>query len=232
MIMIVLIDNREPDPHPWEPYLPEGWRFEWGTLETGDLAVARLPDSIVIERKTACDLAGCIGGNRERFERELKRSRYCGRFLIVVEGSLADVIGAARGIHSNAVLGTVAAWSNPVLPDHLCRVYSSRRRRCFQRITKPDPGDRAERQIIAGSRSMTTTASPVPPVKRLRDKVGTTPVVWMASAILSPERVDLDPRRNIRRGSYHLRCTSHLGSFCPFGICSPSRSFPHFQGPF
>lgn len=109
--MTVSLDTREPWPHPWERHLPEGWRMERGTLETGDLAIARLPEGVVIERKTASDLAGCLGRERERFERELRRSRYCGRFLVIVEADLAAVIRAAAGIHRNAVVGTVAAWS-------------------------------------------------------------------------------------------------------------------------
>ena len=33
--MNILADTREPYPHPWERFLPEGWVFERGTLETG-----------------------------------------------------------------------------------------------------------------------------------------------------------------------------------------------------
>jgi ERCC4-type nuclease len=109
--MTILLDTREPDPHPWARHLPEGWKIQRGTLETGDIALARLPEGVVIERKTPSDLAGCIGASRERFERELRRGRYVGRFLIVVEGSLADVQLAARGISPNAVNGSLAAWA-------------------------------------------------------------------------------------------------------------------------
>ena len=109
--MTLLFDNREPDPHPWAAHLPEGWRIENGTLETGDIALARIPEGVVIERKTPSDLAGCIGASRERFERELRRGRYVGRFLVVVEGSLSDVHRAARGIHPNAINGTLASWA-------------------------------------------------------------------------------------------------------------------------
>lgn len=31
--------------------------------------------------------------------------------MVVVEGSLSDVANAARGIHHNAVIGTLAAWT-------------------------------------------------------------------------------------------------------------------------
>jgi ERCC4-type nuclease len=109
--MIVLCDTREQKPHPWSALLPEGWGFERATLESGDFALASHPHGAVIERKTAADMASCVGVNRERFERELKRARYCGRFTVVIEGSLSDVAVAARRVHHNAVLGTIAAWT-------------------------------------------------------------------------------------------------------------------------
>jgi DNA excision repair protein ERCC-4 len=109
--MTLTLDSREPWPHPWHPDLPQGWTMTRAALETGDLCIARLPEAVVIERKTAGDLAGCLGRERERFERELKRGRYCGRFLVVCEGTVAEVIRAAPGIHRNAILGTLAAWS-------------------------------------------------------------------------------------------------------------------------
>jgi hypothetical protein len=34
----LLVDTREPDPHPWESHIRPGWNFERGTLETGDIA--------------------------------------------------------------------------------------------------------------------------------------------------------------------------------------------------
>ncbi len=114
--MTVIFDTREPSPHPWEQFLPAGWTPETGTLETGDVALACLPDGVVIERKTPGDLAGCIGSSRERFERELKRSRYCGRFIVVCEGSLSDVCRASRGLNDNAIAGTVAAWTTRYCP--------------------------------------------------------------------------------------------------------------------
>lgn len=114
--MTATFDTREPDPHPWSPYLPDGWRKISGTLETGDIALAALPEGVVIERKTASDLAGCIGKGRERFERELRRGRYVGRLLVVVEGDLRDVIEAAPGIKPAAVVGSLAAWTARYAP--------------------------------------------------------------------------------------------------------------------
>jgi DNA excision repair protein ERCC-4 len=77
--MRLIVDTREPWPHPWLEYLPEGWELERGTLETGDIALAALPEGAVVERKTPTDLTSCIGSGRERFERELRRGRYLGR---------------------------------------------------------------------------------------------------------------------------------------------------------
>jgi DNA excision repair protein ERCC-4 len=116
----LFVDTREPDPHPWERYLPEGWHFERGTLETGDIALAVLPDGAVVERKTPSDMVSCIGSERERFERELKRGRYCGRMIVVVEGSLADVCVAGWQLHHNAIIGTIAAWTLRYCPFVFC----------------------------------------------------------------------------------------------------------------
>jgi DNA excision repair protein ERCC-4 len=114
--MRLLLDTREPDPHPWAAHFSPDVRVEWGTLETGDLALAALPDAAVVERKTVPDLLGCIGASRDRFERELRRGRYVGRLIVIVEGSLADVLRQSRGIHPNAILGTVAAWQRRFCP--------------------------------------------------------------------------------------------------------------------
>jgi hypothetical protein len=47
---------------------------------------------------------------RERFERELARSRYLGRFVVVVEGGLPDVLAARRQMSEASVIGSLAAW--------------------------------------------------------------------------------------------------------------------------
>jgi ERCC4-type nuclease len=52
----LIIDEREPKDHPWLPYVPPGWEFERARLETGDLALAAMPEAAAIERKTPSDL--------------------------------------------------------------------------------------------------------------------------------------------------------------------------------
>jgi ERCC4-type nuclease len=44
-----------------------------GTLQTGDYGLRDLPLAAAIERKSLGDLLCCVGGERERFERELER---------------------------------------------------------------------------------------------------------------------------------------------------------------
>jgi DNA excision repair protein ERCC-4 len=109
--MVILLDSRELNPHPWERYLPSALSFEHCTVESGDLALASHQQGAVVEREAPADLAACIGTGRERFERELKRGRYCGKFIVVVEGSLSDVVCAARAIHANATIGMLATWT-------------------------------------------------------------------------------------------------------------------------
>lgn len=122
--MTILCDNREPHGaggllHPWASFWPTGVRVVRGTLETGDVALAALPDGAVVERKTVSDFLGAVGRERKRFDLELKRARYCGSFLIIVEGTLGDVLTAnhARGqLSEAAILGTIASWSRRGAP--------------------------------------------------------------------------------------------------------------------
>ena len=95
----IIVDTREPWPHPWAEYLPEGFQLERGTLETGDIALSALPEGAVVERKTPADLASCIGSGRERFERELRRGRYVGRLIVAIESGLADVCSCRKAIN-------------------------------------------------------------------------------------------------------------------------------------
>lgn len=112
----VIIDTREPDAHPWKQFAPVNIIFIRETMETGDFCLRALPDGAVVERKTPQDIAQCLTTSRERFERELRRSRHCGAFTVVIEGNLSDVILAARGVSMNAVVGTLAAWSRRYCP--------------------------------------------------------------------------------------------------------------------
>jgi ERCC4-type nuclease len=115
------MDSRESaDPHPWLPHFSADVKIERGTLETGDFALAALPDSGVIKRKATGDLLSCIGQGRERFTRELIRSRYVGRMVVVCEGSIADLLTLARprggGVSDNSIIGSLATWQRLYCP--------------------------------------------------------------------------------------------------------------------
>ena len=119
MKQTLIIDTREPWPHPWQPHLPEA-NFLVDGLETGDIALAanRL---MVVERKTVTDFLGSITAGRDRFEAELKRARFCDHFAIIVEGSMLDVVAERGGMTLDSLYGTVAAitrrWCNVHFAD-------------------------------------------------------------------------------------------------------------------
>ncbi|MBW1710605.1 MAG: ERCC4 domain-containing protein [Deltaproteobacteria bacterium] len=83
--MIIVIDTREQLPYEFKT------ENESGTLQTGDYSIKGAEDLVAIERKTIDDLIGCLTGGRERFEKELRRSRALEYFALVIECSLLDL---------------------------------------------------------------------------------------------------------------------------------------------
>jgi len=88
-------------------------------LDTGDYSLPWLqtgPASISIERKSLDDLVGCCvsgkSGSRERFERELARSREISRFMVVVEAGMQDVWlhKYVSRVPPKSVLASLNAW--------------------------------------------------------------------------------------------------------------------------
>ena len=112
----ILVDTREAWPHVYRRHLSSNVQLERSTLETGDFALFGLIDGAVVERKTVTDLLGCMTSNRDRFERELARSRHVGSFCIIVEGTFADCIESRGGFSEASLFGTVAAWSRRYAP--------------------------------------------------------------------------------------------------------------------
>ncbi|HKD69981.1 MAG TPA: ERCC4 domain-containing protein [Candidatus Binataceae bacterium] len=103
----ILIDTREQRPLSFGD-LPTQ-RVE---LETGDYSCIcdgkDLRDLVAIERKSVNNL-GCIGGQRERFERKLVRLAQLPFRTLVIEGSTADPIDAVREV-TCATCGNPFAW--------------------------------------------------------------------------------------------------------------------------
>lgn len=137
MIRIVC-DTREPWPHPWAEYLPEGCTLERDTMETGDWCVAGAEDGIVIERKTASDFLGTITAGRERFEKELRRARLdCREIIIVVEASLSIIISKAGGMSEESLLGTIASFAGRGVPVIFAGTPENAARISFLALTQP-----------------------------------------------------------------------------------------------
>ncbi|MFA6221460.1 MAG: ERCC4 domain-containing protein [Desulfomonilaceae bacterium] len=81
-------DTREPDTA-WDMYFSAP--TVTACLRTGDYSVSGYEDQVAIERKTIDDLVGCLGKQRDRFERELERSRGFEYFAVLVESSYFEL---------------------------------------------------------------------------------------------------------------------------------------------
>lgn len=82
----IVVDTREQRPFQFAgASVYEGTTVETGTLVTGDYSLVGMEHRVSIERKSLDDLAGCLAGSRERFERELERARGLEAFAVIVE---------------------------------------------------------------------------------------------------------------------------------------------------
>lgn len=82
----IICDSREQKPFTFTgAHIYEGTTVEAGTLVTGDYTVKGLGAAVAVERKSLPDLIQCLSGSRERFVRELERSRALEAFAVVVE---------------------------------------------------------------------------------------------------------------------------------------------------
>lgn len=89
-----------------------------GTLATGDCSLHGLEHVIAIERKSLADLITCIGPQRRRFDREVRRLlAYLVRAL-VVEAAWSDLeLGDWRGqVTPAAAVGSSLGWVAAGLP--------------------------------------------------------------------------------------------------------------------
>jgi DNA excision repair protein ERCC-4 len=89
-----------------------------GTLATGDYSVQGLEHVVAVERKSLQDLLGCVGRERERFEREVQRLLAYPVRALLIEASWQDIeAGEWRGeITPAQALGSVLGWIAAGLP--------------------------------------------------------------------------------------------------------------------
>ncbi len=105
--MIIIQDSREQCP----------FRFKTPTevaaLPTADYSVKGLENRIAIERKELGDLCNSLGGNRERFTKELERSRALDFFAIIIEADFRTIRKGQYNslIRSSSVIGSLLTFS-------------------------------------------------------------------------------------------------------------------------
>lgn len=108
-----VIDTREQLPLDLSPL-----KMITGTLTTGDYSVRGLEHVVAVERKSLSDLLGCIGGERERFDREVTRLLAYPVRALVVESSWSEIeLGEWRSkITPAAAMGSLLGWIAQGLP--------------------------------------------------------------------------------------------------------------------
>jgi DNA excision repair protein ERCC-4 len=111
--IVAIVDTREQRPLDLSPI-----RTERGTLTTGDYTVKGLEREIAIERKSLPDMLGCVGRERERFEREVKRLIAYPVRALVIEATWHELEAGhwRSGVTSQAALGSVFGWIAHGLP--------------------------------------------------------------------------------------------------------------------
>lgn len=102
-----IIDTREQTPLVLSPL-----KSQSGTLVTGDYSVLGLEHEIAIERKSLPDLLGCVGRDRERFDKEVKRLLAYPVRALVVEASWYEIEqgGWRSHVTPQTVLGSLLGW--------------------------------------------------------------------------------------------------------------------------
>lgn len=111
--IVAVIDTREQLPLDLAPL-----RSERGTLATGDYSVKGLEAEIALERKSLPDLLGCVGRDRERFDKEVKRLLAYPVRALVVEATWHELEAGhwRSGVRPQAAMGSVFGWMAYGLP--------------------------------------------------------------------------------------------------------------------
>ena len=106
--LVVVRDSREQEPFDFSGDAYAGTTVVQGSLVTGDYSVRGLENRVAVERKSLPDLVHCLGADRERFTRELERSRALESFCVVVESSWQEL---AKGQYRSRMLPKAACAS-------------------------------------------------------------------------------------------------------------------------
>ena len=94
-------------------FLPQD-QVKVGTLPTGDYSIEGLEDQVTIESKSLADAFGTIGGQRKRFQRELKRMTSFKYAAVVIEADWPTIYQSPPPcfeLSPKSVRGSVIAWN-------------------------------------------------------------------------------------------------------------------------
>ena len=105
LVIPIVVDTREQAPF---IFLGLPVVVSAAALEAGDYSVAGFTRRIAVERKSLQDLVGCLGTDRERFERELARLRGYDAAAVVVEAPFHDL----RAGNYRSQMDPAAAWQS------------------------------------------------------------------------------------------------------------------------
>lgn len=120
-VLRVAVDTREQLPWSWpvDEDAKDVFETERRKLDSGDYTLIGddgelLDHLMVIERKSLEDFVGCVGRERERFERELER--LCTGTLwpfVFVEGSYGDIANRCYPgrLYPQQIVGSIYGWS-------------------------------------------------------------------------------------------------------------------------
>lgn len=111
-----LIDSREQLPLALSPL-----RTQVASLPTGDYSILGLEHVVAIERKSLDDLLGCVGCERERFDREVMRLLAFPVRLLLIEATWAEIeLGQWRSkLKPESVIGSLLGWQASGLSVHM-----------------------------------------------------------------------------------------------------------------
>jgi ERCC4-type nuclease len=111
--LTAVIDTREQHPLDLAPM-----KSVRGTLTTGDYSVVGLESVVSVERKSLTDLLGCVGGDRERFDREVQRLLAYPVRALIIEATWGDLEAGnwQSKITPAAAIGSVLGWIAAGLP--------------------------------------------------------------------------------------------------------------------
>lgn len=118
--IVAIQDTREQCPWDLSPL-----RTEISALSTGDYSIKGLQDVIAIERKSLVDLLGCLGIERERFQREMQRMLAYPTRAVICECTWQELNAGdwKSRITPSAAVGSVLGWMSAGVPFVFCATH-------------------------------------------------------------------------------------------------------------